>query len=371
MKIRYNDLQRHHEPLQERFATALASVSRSGQYILGAEVEKFEREFADYCETTHCVAVANGTDALWLALEALGIGKGDEVITVANSYIATTEAILRSGARPVFVDVNPGSGQIDSAAALAAITPRTTAILPVHLYGQPAPMAELRRLAESHGLALIEDAAQAHGAREDGIRVGRDLGCFSFYPGKNLGALGDAGAVTTSSDILAEKLRQLRNHGQDQLSNHRIQGWNSRMDEMQAAILRIKLPFLDGWNEQRRSHFKSYCERIEGLKAGMIFETDSKSEHAHHVFPVLVEGREKLAQFLQRRGIETRCHYPTPIHLQPSCAALGYRRGDLPVTEALSSKSLSLPLFPEMTFTEVDKVAFALSQFLSFHTLPG
>ncbi len=339
---------------------AVARVLSSTAYVQGEDVRLLEREFADYCGAAHACAVANGTDALQLALRAYGIGPGDEVVTVANTFIATGEAILLVGARPVFVDVDPATHTMDPARLEAAITPRTKLLLPVHLYGHPADTTAIGEVAHRHGLPVLEDAAQAHGAEWRGTRAGAlgHAACFSFYPTKNLGAFGDAGMVTSSDEAFVARVRQVANHG---AGNHRydnvVLGTNSRLDTVQAAILRVKLRHLDTWNAERRERAFAYAKALEGAPGVVTPREREGARSAWHLYTVRVPERDALAERLKARGIGTAIHYPRPIHLQASMASAGGRPGDLPVSEQLSREVLCLPLFPELSLEDVARVA--------------
>jgi dTDP-4-amino-4,6-dideoxygalactose transaminase len=356
--VPFVDLTRHHAPLAEELRSAFERVLGSSGFILGDEVERFEAEFADYCRVRHCVGVASGTAALTIMLLAAGVGRGDEVIVPAHTFIATALALLHAGAKPVCVEVERGSGLIDPKAAEDAITPATAAILPVHLYGQTAAMDPLKNLADRHGLALLEDAAQAHGAEYCGVRAGR-LGraaAFSFYPSKNLGALGDAGAICTSDNELAERARRLRDLGRSQGERHGVAGYNERMDGIQAAALRVKLPHLDGWNEARRASANVYRSRLEGVVE--LLEERPGSTCVYHAFPIRVSERDALAAALRAEEIETRVHYARALPDQPPLGDLAQR--ETPVARDWASRELSLPIFPEMTDRELDAVAAAV-----------
>ena len=330
--------------------------------FLGPQNDAFEQEFADYCGAAECVTVGNGTDALHLALRAAGIGPGDEVITVAHTFFATTEAIRMVGATPVFVDIDPDLYTLDPSQIEARLTPRTRAILPVHLYGQLADMEPIMRLAAAHGLTVIEDAAQAHGAAYRGRRAGAvgHLACFSFYFSKNLGAYGEAGAVTTSDPELAQRLRILRDHGSDRRYHHVEYGFNARMDEVQAAVLRIKLRHLDDWNAQRRAHAATYADLLATHGLGLP-RTGPDREHVFYVYVVRSPERDAVAARLRDAGIGSGIHFPVPIHLQPATADLGYRPGDLPVTEQAAQEVLSLPMYAELTAPQLARVAEVLA----------
>jgi dTDP-4-amino-4,6-dideoxygalactose transaminase len=354
------ELRRQLADLGPGLQEAIDRVLSRGQFILGEELDGFESEFAEFIGVRNAVGVASGTDALELALRALAIGPGDEVITVAHTFVATPLSIIAVGATPVFVDVSEEDGLMDLALAEAAITERTRAVMPVHLYGRSVDAAALRALTARHGLATVEDAAQAHGARSDGRRAGAngDLGCFSFYPSKNLGALGDAGAVVSDDSRLAERLMLLRNYGQDRRYHHVVEGRNSRLDELQAAVLRVKLPHLERWNDARRSIAARYLEAARSVELATIavdLETD-----VVHQFVVRSADRDGLAHHLEEAGVATGIHYPIPCHRQP---ALGPRtaRISLPVTEQLAAEVLSLPMYPELSVDEVERVCRALT----------
>jgi dTDP-4-amino-4,6-dideoxygalactose transaminase len=344
------DLRAEYAALRTDILRAIDGVLSSGQLYLGPETEAFEREFAAYCEAGHAVACSSGTDALILALQACGIGPGDEVITVSHTFIATVAAIAAVGATPVFVDIDPRTYTMDVSQLAAAHTPRTSAILPVHLYGHPANMDPLLAFARPRGLAVIEDAAQAHGARYRGRRVGSlgDTACFSFVFTKNLPACGDAGALVTSDPAIAERARRLRDHGRSAQYEHAFFGWNARMDEVQAAILRLKLPLLDAWNERRRAHARAYNAGLTAAGVSTPVETPDVT-HVYHQYVVEVDERDWLRSELARRDIETGVHYPVPCHLQEASRGLGYGLGALPVTERCAERVLSLPVYSKLT----------------------
>jgi dTDP-4-amino-4,6-dideoxygalactose transaminase len=357
------DLRAQYQTIAGELEAAAHRVLSSGRYVLGPEVEAFEEEFAAYCGSSHCVGVDSGTSALHLALLALGVGPGDEVLTVSHTFVATVAAIRYTGARPVLVDVVPESSTLDPSQLEAAISPRTRAVLPVHLHGRCADMELIVAVAGAHRLAMVEDAAQAHGARHRGHRAGTmgELGCFSFYPGKNLGACGEAGAVVTDDPALAARLRMLRDHGQAHKYVHEVLGFNHRIDALQAAVLRAKLPHLDGWNAARRRLAASYHRHLAGSGIGILPDPPD-GEAVHHILPVFVAGRDTVRAALAERGIGTGIHYPVPVHLQPAHADLGYGAGDLPVTERLSRQTLSLPIYPELSEEAVLRVATALRE---------
>lgn len=343
---------------------AIRAVVDSGRFVLGDELAAFEEEFASYCAAKHCVGVASGTDALVLALQACDIGPGDEVVTPSLTFFAGPLAIASVGAVPVFVDVEETTATLDVNLARQAVTPRTRAIMPVHLYGRGADLDGLAGLTEEHGLWLIEDAAQAHGARWRGRRAGTvgHVGCFSFYPSKNLGAYGDAGAVVTDDPRLAERVRLLRNYGQSRKHRHELMGSNSRLDELQAAVLRRKLPHLDAWNAARRQAVAIYFERLdETLNPPSPDESDG---HVFHLYVVRSGKRDQLQRFLTGHGIETGIHYPVPVHRQPAFRSVPHVARDLPVTDRLASEVLSLPMFPTISEEQIGYVADRVNEFL-------
>lgn len=361
-RIPLADLQAQYAAIQPEIDTAISRVLADSSFILGREVRAFEEEFAAYCGAEHCIGCGNGTDALELALEALGVGPGDEVITVSHTFIATAEAISRLGATPVFVDIRPDTQLIDPAAVEAAITPRTRALLPVHLYGQTADLEAILEIARRHGLKVIEDAAQAHGARYRGRRAGSfgDLATFSFYPGKNLGAYGDAGAITTNDPALADWLRRARDHGRQSKYEHQFLARSSRMDGLQGAVLRVKLRHLDAWTEARRHLAARYTERLADLPGVEPVTVAADCEPVYHLYVVRVPERDRVLADLRSRGIDAGVHYPIPLHLQPAYAHLGLGAGSLPETERAAREVLSLPLYPEMGEEAVDRVVAAL-----------
>ncbi len=350
MNIPFLDLKSPYLELKKELDAAYLRVMASGWYILGSEVEAFEAEFAESCQVKHCVGVGNGFDALHLILRALDVGPGDEVIVPSNTYIATWLAVSYVGATPVPVEPDSRTYNIDPALIEAAMTPRTKAIIPVHLYGQPADMDPINALAEKHGLKIVEDAAQAHGARYKSKRTG-SLGHaagFSFYPGKNLGALGDGGAVTTDDPDLAKRIRVLRNYGSKVKYHHEEKGYNSRLDEFQAAFLRVKLKYLDEWNSRRVKLAATYCEELSSSNLVVPF-VPGWADPAWHLYVVLSESRDSLQKRLGDEGIGTMIHYPVPPHLQPAYSDLGLPPRSLPVAELLSMNVLSLPIGPHMT----------------------
>lgn len=363
--VPFVDLRPSHEPLRRALERALAHVVAGNAFSNGPEVAAFESEFAEACGARLCVGVSSGHDALKLALRALGLGPGDEVVIPAQTFVATAEAAIEAGARPVLVDVREVDRTLDPDAAAAAIGPRTRALVPVHLHGQMADMRSLRALADRHGLALVEDACQAHGASRDGLRAGAagDAAAFSFYPTKNLGALGDAGAVTTSGDVVAEGCRALREHGQASKHRHLALGYTARLDTLQAAVLRVKLPHLPGWNAARAQAAAFYAEALAGVGDLALPPVAPGSEHAWHLYVVETAEPERLRRFLGERGIGTGRHYPTPLHLLPALANLGYPAGAFPVAERLAARCVSLPLFPGIAAAQLDAVAAAVRAF--------
>lgn len=362
-RVPYLDLRAQYRSIAGEVNAAIAQTVESGQFVLGPAVQAFERDFAALCRTRHCIAVNSGTSALHLAFLVLGIGPGDEVIVPAMTFIASTAAVEYAGARPVLVDVEPGRWTLDPAELRNALSPRTKAILPVHLHGLPADMEPIQRFADEHGLAVIEDAAQAHGASYRGRPAGKlgRLGCFSFYPGKNLGAYGEAGAVVTDDDALATECRLLRDWGAEQKYRHVRKGFNYRMDGIQGAVLGVKLRHLPGWIVGRRRCAARYDRRFSAL--GIKRPVDDPG-HVYHVYSICVPRRDELRTALSDRGIDTGIHYPIPLHLQPANADLGNSEGDFPVSEALAGSFLSLPLYPELDDASVDRVATAVEEAL-------
>jgi dTDP-4-amino-4,6-dideoxygalactose transaminase len=354
MDVPYFDLKKQFSSLRNEIREALDRVCSSATFILGEEVREFEKEFAAYCEVKHCVALNSGTSALHLALLALGVKPGDEVITTSNTFIATAEAICYTGAKPVFVDIDPKTANLDPALIEPVVTGRTKAILPVHLYGRPADMEPIIEIAQKHGLAVIEDACQAHGARYRGRRVGSigHTAAFSFYPSKNLSAYGEGGALTTNDAGIAELARGLRNHGQSGPYTHERIGYNYRMDGFQGAVLRVKLKRLEQWNARRKKIAALYRSVLQGVKVD-IPSDDPRDERVYHLFVVYVERRDAVRAALEARGVHTAIHYPCPVHLQPAFAALGFGPGSFPHAERACERVLSMPFFPEITDEQV------------------
>lgn len=369
-QVPFVDLTAQYADIQHDVDEAIQRVLRKGDFILGQDVELFETEFATYCEAGHAVGVDSGTSALELILRAYAIGAGDEVITVANTFIASALAIVATGAKPVLVDVDPVTFNLDVAQLEAAITPRTRAVLPVHLYGQPAPMQPILATARRHGLVVVEDACQAHGARYQGRRAGAlaDAAAFSFYPAKNLGAYGDGGMVVTDDAQIAQTVRMLRNYGQRRKYYHETIGFNRRLDTLQAAVLRVKLRHLDAWNEARRGHARLYNTLLAGSGVDLPVEAEGV-QPVYHLYVIRSERRDALQAHLTGRGIATGIHYPLPLHQQQAFRALGYRQGDFPVTEFCAARILSLPMYPELSRAMVETTASAIREFTAERSL--
>ena len=358
------DLKEQYESIKAEIDSAIKDVVDSSQFILGERVEAFEADFAAYCQSRYALGVNSGTSALHLALLAAGVGSGDEVITVSYTFVATAAAICYVGAKPVFVDIDPRNCNIDPAKIEAAITPKTKAIMPVHLYGTCADMDPILDVARRHNLIVIEDAAQAHGAEYKGRRAGSlgELACFSFYPGKNLGAYGEGGAVVTSDERYVEHLKQLRDQGQSEKYYHPVIGYNYRMEAIQGAVLGVKLQHLDDWNQARQRHAEVY--RRELAESGLrLLEELRDAKSVHHIFPLFTEQRDNLRAHLQNAGISTGLHYPIPVHLQPAYRHLGYEAGDFPETERACEEVLSLPMYPELADEAVLSIVDSVRQF--------
>ncbi len=364
------DLTAQHQQLEPELSEIMREVVDENAFILGEELDRFEAEFASFCEAEHCVGVSSGTDALKLALHAAGIGSDDEVITVPMTFIATVEAICASGADPVLVDVDPDTYTMDPERLEAAISERTAAVIPVHLYGQPADMTAIRDIADEYDLTVITDACQSHGARWEGERAGGlgDLCCFSFYPGKNLGALGDAGCVTTDRKSYAERLNMLRNHGQregGEKYRHEVLGYNARMDNLHAAVLRLKLEQLDRWNQQRRSNARSYDEMLGDVPGIVTPYTAEPAEPVYHQYTIQIDQRDRAKEYMSDRGVQCGTHYPRPLHVQDACSFLDLDRGDRPKSENACARVLTLPCFPELTDQQQSHVVKSLKSFLN------
>lgn len=364
MQIPLVDLATEYRLLRKELNPALHKVLQKADLILGKEVSRFEEAFARFCQTRHAISVANGTDALTIALLACGVECGDEVITTTNTFIGTVNAVARIGAKPVLVDVDPVFYTIDPTQVKRKIRKRTKAIIPVHLYGQSADMGPILKLTGRYGLKVIEDACQAHGSLYRGKKVGSlgDVGCFSFYPSKNLGAYGDGGILTTNNQKIAERARSLRHHGEMQKGRHELKGFNSRLDTVQAAILRVKLNYLNRWNVLRRKHATLYTKLLKSLGIATPIEAPY-TRHVYHVYAIRVKERDVMRSYLAKEGVSTGIHYPLPIHLQRAYRDLGHRRGDFPVSEQLSKEILSLPMHPFLTEEKIRYVCRLIEKF--------
>ena len=357
MKIPFGNLKRQYEQLREQIDAATREVYESGWFILGSQVQNFEAKFAEYCGANYAVGVGSGTEALHLALIACGVRPGDEVITVSNTCVPTLSAVSFAGAVPVFVDIDETTFTINPSLIEARITPKTKAILPVHLYGQCADMDPILEIARQYGLVVVEDCAQAHGSQYKGRMAGTmgDAGAFSFYPSKNLGAFGDAGLVLTNHETIAETLIKLRNYGQEKRYYHSIKGFNSRLDELQAAILKTKLPYLDTWNQRRREIARRYQEAFS--QVGLCCPLEARDRfHTYHLYVLRVPQRDRFQKLLEEKAIATIVHYPIPVHLQEAYAECRVQSKYLPLTEQLAGEIISLPLYPELTDEEVDYI---------------
>lgn len=366
IKVPFLDLKAQYETIADEITIALQKVLDNSAFAGGSFVAQFEKEFAAFCQSESAIGVGSGTAALWAALKGLGIGDGDEVITTPNTFIATAEAISLCCARPVFVDINEQTYNIDPELIEKAITSKTKAIIPVHLYGQMAEMDSIMEIARAHGLYVIEDACQAHGAEYKGRRAGSigDAGCFSFYPGKNLGAYGEAGAVVTNITELAEKIRVFRDHGQKQKYYHSIIGWNARMDGFQGAVLSVKLKLLPEWNEARRNNARLYNELLAGADGVIIPVEAEYAKHIYHIYAIRAKNRDALINALARKDVFCGIHYPVPLHLQDAYKPLGYSKGSFPVAERCAEELVSLPMFSELTQEQIQKVVKEIRHFL-------
>jgi len=365
MGVPFFDLKRQHHSIKDELDAVVQQVMDSCRFVLGEKVISFEKEFATFCGTDFAVGVANGTDALRLALLTCGIGKGDEVITVPSTFIGTTESISQAGAKIVFVDIDPQTHNINVSQIEEKINERTRAILPVHLFGQPSDMDPIMNLAKKYNLKVVEDACQAHGAEYKGREAGSigDAGCFSFYPSKNLGAFGDGGMLVTSDEEVAQKVRMFRDHGQIKKYEHSVEGANSRLDEIQAAILKVKLRMLDEWNRLRRRSASVYDDLLQDVNEVVRPLEAECAKHVYHLYVIRTHKRDELQEWLTLQGIGTGLHYPVPLHLQEAYRYLGYREGDFPVAEECAKEILSLPMFPELTEEEITKVASEIRTF--------
>ncbi len=364
MNVPFNDLHAQYKSIQPEMDVAIAQVMRETSFIGGPAVERFEKAFAEYCGTKHCVGLASGTAALHIAFLAMDIGPGDEVITTPYTFIATTEAITQAGATIKFVDCREECGTMDPAQLEAAITPRTKAIVPVHIYGQPADMDPILKIAAKHGIPVIEDAAQAHGAMDKGRRVGSmgRIACYSFYPGKNLGCYGDGGGVTTNDGALADRIRLLRDHGRTSKYEHQVEGWNYRLDGIQGAVLDVKLKHLEAWTEARRRFAAKYDAILAGTDIRPMKPRSADVRHVYHLYVVRLPDREAMLPLLKERGIGVGVHYPIPLHLQPAYAHLGLGPGTFPASERLAQDVVSLPLYAEMEPSAPEYVGSVLKE---------
>jgi len=367
MKIPYLDLQAQYQSIKDEIDTAIANVLDHSSYVLGPAVKEFEEDYAKYCGVEHCAGVNNGTNALLLALKALDVGLGDEVITVANTFIATVAAIHHSGAKPVLVDVDPVSRNMDVNLLSMALSNKTKAIIPVHLYGRIADMAPILDIAKKYNINVLEDAAQAQGASYKGKRAGSigEIAAFSFYPGKNLGAYGEGGAITTNDSKLDKAVRMLRDHGSEKKYHHELTGYNARMDGIQGAVLNVKLKYLDQWSQARNQVAGWYDNALQGLPITLPSKTNKDEEQVYHVYVIETDQRDNLQKYLQKNDIPTIIHYPIPVHLQNAFGHLCYKKGDFPITEKLANEILSLPIFPELTMDQVEYVCEKIRDFFN------
>ena len=362
MSIPFVDLKNQYQNIKEDVLSEISQALDSMQLFLGKNVQALESDFADYCNTNFAIGVSSGTDALHIALRAGGIGQGDEVITVSHTFIATVEAIILAGAKPVLIDIDPATYNMDTSQLKQAITAKTKAIIPVHMYGHPADMDPILEIARAHSLMIIEDACQAHGAQYKGQRIGSigNAGCFSFYFTKNLGAYGEGGIITTSDPDIAEQCRMIRDHGQNAKYYHAVIGFNGRLDELQAALLKVKLPYLEEWLEKRRSLAQAYND---GLPDRYVKPQEMPwARHVYHLYVVRIPERDRLREWLERNGIGAGMHYPIPIHLQGAWHAYGEGEVSLPVTEKITKEILSLPMFPHMTKEQIEFVCDTLKE---------
>ncbi len=367
MRIPLVDLHAQYQTIKHEVTAAFEDVLEHMQLFLGPQTQQFEEEFAAFCGCRYGIGLSSGTDALTLALRACDIGPGDEVITVANTFIATVEAITLTGATPVFVDIDPDTYTLDWQQLDQVLTPHTRAIIPVHLYGHPVDLQPVLDFARTHGLRVIEDASQAHGATCRGQRVGSigDIGCFSLYYSKNLGAYGEAGVCVTNAADLAERIRLLRDHGSRFRYQHEVMGVNARLDELQAAVLRVKLRYLEQWNAERQAHARFYTEHLQAVVEA-VPSVRPWGTHVYYVYVIQVPHRDHFRRLLEQEGIATGIHYPVPVHLQPACARYGYTRGMLPVTEAITERIVSLPMYPELTAEQRQRVVNAVEKSYAF-----
>jgi dTDP-4-amino-4,6-dideoxygalactose transaminase len=366
MNVPYLDLKAQYKTIKDEVHAAINEVIENTAFAGGPFVAKFENEFAKFCDTKHAIGVGNGTDALWMSLVALGIGADDEVITVPNTFIATAEAISLSGATPVFVDIDEKTHTMNPALIEAAITPKTKAIIPVHLFGQPADMDPIMAIAKKHDIQVVEDACQAHGAEYKGKKAGSigAVGCFSFYPGKNLGAYGEGGGIVTNDEALAAKMRMFRDHGQAKKYYHDIIGWNARLDGIQGAVLNVKLKYLNNWNDARRKHAQDYTAGLSSVKDVIVPLEADYARHVYHIYAIRVKDRDKFMAYLGEKGISSGIHYPIPLHLQKAYAFMKKGPGSFPVAEKCASEYVSLPMFAELTD---EQVAYVVEQIKGYY----
>ncbi len=366
MNIPFLDLKAQYRQIEQEVLPVVTEAMANGAFIGGPQVSGFEEEFAEFCDSKFCIGVGSGTDALRFALMAVNTESGDEVITVPNTFIATTEAISQVGARPVFVDITSDTCNIDISEVESKITEKTKAIIPVHLYGQPADMDPLLDIAKKHNIAVIEDACQAHGALYKEQKAGSmgAAGCFSFYPGKNLGAFGEGGAVVTQDEKIAKKIRIIRDHGQKEKYFHDIEGYNGRLDAIQAGILRIKLKRLHDWNKARQENARYYNELLSNIQGVTIPVEADYAASVYHLYVIQLDDRSGLQNFLEKKGIASGLHYPLPLHLQKAYSHLGYHKSSFPVTEKIADRLLSLPMFPELTKEQIDYIVSSIKEYL-------
>ena len=366
MNVPFLDLKAQYRSIKEEVHAAINEVIENTAFAGGPFVAKFEQDFAKFCDCKHAIGVGNGTDALWMALVALGVGAGDEVITSPNTFIATAEAISLAGAKPVFVDVEEQTSNMNPALIQAAITKNTKAIIPVHLFGQPCNMDPILEIAGKNNLYVVEDACQAHGAQYKGKKAGSmgNAGCFSFYPGKNLGAFGEGGAIVTNDDELAAKMRMFRDHGQAKKYYHDIIGWNARLDGIQGAVLHVKLKYLPAWNDARRKHANDYSTGLADVRDVILPVEADYARHIYHIYAIRVKDRDKLMAYLGEKGIACGIHYPVPVHLQKAYSFLGKGKGSFPVAEKCAEQYLSLPMFAELTD---EQVAYVVQQIKGYY----
>ena len=367
MQIPFLDLKIQYKQIEQEVMPMITGAMANAAFIGGEQVIGFEREFAEFCSSSYCVGVNSGTDALRFALMATGVGSGDEVITVPNTFIATTEAISQVGAKPVFVDIYSDTCNMDVSKIENTISESTKAIIPVHLYGQAADMDPILEIAKSNNIAVIEDACQAHGANYKNSKAGSmgAVGCFSFYPGKNLGAFGEGGAIVTQDEVIAQKIRMIRDHGQQKKYFHDLEGYNGRLDAIQAGVLRIKLKRLGGWNKSRRENAAYYNELLSEISSITLLTEAEFADSVYHLYVILVDDRDGLQKYLDTKGIATGLHYPLPLHLQKAYDSLGHNKGDFPITENIADRLLSLPMFPELTREQIEYVVDSIKGFFN------